>query len=127
MIAVDTSALMAILLDDPEADACIAALEAEEDILISAGTIAEALIVAARRNVGEDMERLIDGLGFEVISVTSASARRLARIYERWGKGVHPAALNFGDCFAYEVAKEHGCRLLCVGEDFAKTDVERVL
>jgi ribonuclease VapC len=127
MIAVDTSALMAIVLDDPEADACIAALETEDDLLISAGTVAEALIVAARRNVGEEMERLIDGLDFEIVSVTSASARRIARAYERWGKGAHPAALNFGDCFAYAVAKEHGCRLLCVGEDFAKTDVERVL
>ena len=127
MIAVDTSALMAIVLDDPEADACIAALETEDDLLISAGTVAEALIVAARRNVGEEMERLIDGLDFEIVSVTSASARRIARVYERWGKGAHPAALNLGDCFAYAVAKEHGCRLLCVGEDFAKTDVERVL
>ena len=52
MIAVDTSALMAILLDEPEADACIAALEAEDGLLISAGTVAEALIVSARRNVG---------------------------------------------------------------------------
>jgi ribonuclease VapC len=127
MIAVDTSALMAIVLDDPEADACIAALEAEDDLLISAGTVAEALIVAARRNVGGDMERLIDGLGFEIVSVTSASARHIAQAYEQWGKGGHPAALNFGDCFAYAVAKEHGCRLLCVGADFAKTDVERVL
>jgi ribonuclease VapC len=127
MIAVDTSALMAIVLNDPRADACIAALEAEDDLLISAGTVAEALIVAARRNVGEEMERLIDGLGFEVVNVTSASARRIAQAYEQWGKGVHPAALNFGDCFAYEVAKEHGCRLLYVGEDFSKTDVEKVL
>jgi ribonuclease VapC len=118
---------MAIVLDDPEADACIAALEAEDDLLISAGTVAEALIVAARRNVGEEMERLIDGLGFEIVSVTSASARRIAQAYEQSGKGAHPAALNFGDCFAYAVAKEHGCRLLCVGEDFAKTDVKRVL
>jgi ribonuclease VapC len=127
MIAVDTSALMAIVLDDPEADACIAALEAEDDLLISAGTVAEALIVAARRNVGEEMERLIEGLGFEAIGVTSASARRVAQAYGLWGKGVHPAALNFGDCFAYEVAKEHGCRLLFVGEDFARTDVDGVL
>jgi ribonuclease VapC len=126
MIAVDTSALMAIVLNDPRADACIAALEAEDDLLISAGTVAEALIVAARRNVGEEMERLIDGLGFEIVNVTSASARRIAQAYEQWGKGVHPAALNFGDCFAYEVAKEHGCRLLYVGEDFSKTDVEKV-
>jgi ribonuclease VapC len=127
MIAVDTSALMAIVLNEPEADACIAALEAEDDLLISAGTVAEALIVAARRNVREEMERLIDGLGFEVVSVTSASARRIAQAYEQWGRGVHPAALNFGDCFAYEVAKEHGCRLLFVGEDFAQTDVDGVL
>jgi ribonuclease VapC len=126
MIAVDTSALMAIVLNDPQADACIAALESEDGLLISAGTVAEALIVAARRNVGEEMERLIDGLGFEVVSATFASARRIAQAYARWGKGAHPAALNFGDCFAYEVAKEHGCRLLYVGEDFKKTDIERV-
>ncbi len=127
MIAVDTSALMAIMLDEPDADTCVAALEAENDILISAGTVAEALIVAARRNVHEEMVRLIDGLGFEIVSVTPASARRIAEAYERWGKGVHPAALNFGDCFAYEVAKEHGCSLLYVGEDFGKTNIESVL
>jgi ribonuclease VapC len=127
MIAVDTSALMAIVLDEPEADACIAALEAEDGLLISAGTVAEALIVSARRNVGEELASLIDGLGFEVVTVTSASVRRIARAYGRWGKGVSPAALNLGDCFAYEVAKEHACRLLYVGDDFAKTDVERVL
>jgi ribonuclease VapC len=127
MIAVDTSALMAVMLDEPEADACVAALEAEDDLVISAGIVAEALVVAARRNVRAEMERLIDGLGFEVVSVTPASARRIAQAYEQWGKGVHPAALNFGDCFAYEVAKEHGCRLLYVGEDFAQTDVGSVL
>lgn len=124
MIAVDTSALMAIVLNEMEADACAAALEAEDRLLISAGTVAEALIVAARRNVGEEIAQLIDGLGLEIVSVTPASARRIAHAYEQWGKGVHPAALNFGDCFAYEVAKEHDCRLLYVGEDFMQTDVE---
>lgn len=127
MIAVDTSALMAIALNEPEADACIGALEVEDALLISAGTVAEALIVSARRGVGEEVANLIDGLGFEVVSVTPAAARRIARAYEQWGRGVHPAALNFGDCFAYEVAKEHGCRLLCVGDDFSKTDIESVL
>lgn len=124
MIAVDTSALMAIVLDEPEADGCIAALETAGDLIISAGTVAEALIVAARRNVGEEVQRLIDGLGFEIVSVTPAAARRVAQAYEKWGKGVHPAALNFGDCFAYEVARAHGCRLLYVGKDFNQTDVE---
>ena len=127
MIAVDTSAMMAIILDEPVADDCIDALEAEDDVLISAGTVAEALIVAAQRSVGEEMTRLIDGLGMQIVSVTPASARRIAEAYAHWGKGVHPAALNFGDCFAYEVAKEHGCRLLHVGGDFSKTDIEGVL
>ncbi|HEX3982916.1 MAG TPA: type II toxin-antitoxin system VapC family toxin [Acidisoma sp.] len=126
MIAVDTSALMAIVLDEPAAEACIAVLEAEDDLLISAGTVAEALIVSARRNVGAEMGSLIDGLGFQVVTVTAASARRIAQAYERWGRGVNPAALNFGDCFAYEVAKEHACRLLYVGDDFSRTDVEGV-
>jgi ribonuclease VapC len=127
MIAVDTSALMAVVLGESEADACIAALEAEEEIMISAATIAEALIVADRRNVGEEMESLIDGLGLNIISVSLASARRVARAYMQWGKGIHPAGLNLGDCFAYEVAKQHRCGLLYVGSDFAKTDIKRVL
>ncbi len=63
MIAVDTSALMAIVLNESEADSCIAALAAEDDLLISAGTVAEALIVSARRNVGKEVTSLIDGLG----------------------------------------------------------------
>ena len=127
MIAVDTSALMAIVLNEAKAEACGVALEAEDRLLISAGTVAEALIVARRRNIGEEMERLIDGLGFEIISVTPASARRIAQAYENWGKGAHPAALNFGDCFAYELAREHDCRLLYVGDDFSRTDIEGVL
>ena len=127
MIVVDTSALMAVVLDEPEAAACIAALEAEADILISAGTVAEALIVAARRDVGEELSGLIDGLGFEIAAVTPASARRIAQAYAQWGKGIHPASLNFGDCFAYEVAKARACCPLYVGDEFAKTDVDGVL
>jgi len=127
MIAVDTSALMAIVFDEPEADACSAAIEAADVLVISAGTIAEALIVSARRNVGEEMGALIQGLGFDIANVTPASARRIAEAYGKWGKGVHTASLNFGDCFAYEVAKENACPLLYVGNDFRKTDIESVL
>lgn len=127
MIAVDTSALMAILLNEPEADACIEALATADRVVISAGTVAEALIVSARRNVGESMTSLIGEFGFEVVPVTAASAQRIALAYQRWGKGINPAALNFGDCFAYEVASEHACRLLFVGNDFAGTDIEGVL
>ncbi len=127
MIAVDTSALMAIVLDEPEAEACIAALEAEDEILMSAGTLAETLIVSARRNVGAEMARFIDRLAPDIVTVTPAAARRIGQAYQQWGRGLHPAALNFGDCFAYEVAKEHACRLLYVGDDFVKTDIEAVL
>ena len=97
MIAVDTSALMAIVLHEAETDRCKAALE-EPELLISAGTVAEALIAAARRNLVAEMNRLIDGLGFEIVSVTPASARRIAAAYARWGRGAHPAGLNIGDC-----------------------------
>ena len=127
MIAVDTSALMAILLDDPQADACASALEGDNHPVISAATVAEALIVAPRRNVADEMERLIEDLGFEIVNVTPASARRVADSYGKWGKGLHAAGLNFGDCFAYEVAKEHRCPLLFVGADFARTDVSAAL
>jgi ribonuclease VapC len=123
MIAVDTSALMAILLDEPDAERCIAALTAHSGVLISAGTLAECLIVAARRNVGDEMAALLDGFGFEIVSVTPAAARRISETYNRWGKGVHKAGLNFGDCFAYEVAREHDCPLLYIGDDFARTDL----
>jgi ribonuclease VapC len=124
MIAVDTSALMAIVLAEAEADSCIAALGDETEVLVSAATVAEALIVAARRNVGREMSRLIEGLGLEIVSVTPASARRVATAYQRWGRGVHPAGLNFGDCFSYEVADERSCPLLYVGDDFSKTDLQ---
>ena len=123
MIAVDTSALMAILLGEARADACMAALEAEDEILMSAGTLAEALIVSARRNVGDEMAELVAGLGIDILAVTPASAGRIATALGHWGNGIHPAALNFGDCFAYEVARTHACPLLYVGEDFSRTDI----
>ena len=123
MIAVDTSALMAILLDEAEAESCVAAIEGAEALLISAGTVAEALIVAGRRGLGDEMAALIEGLGFEVAPLTAASARRVAESYRRWGKGIHPAALNFGDCFSHALAEARGCPLLYVGEDFARTDL----
>ena len=127
MIAVDTSALMAILLGESEASACADALATNDRILISAATVAEALIVARRRNLGAEMARLIDGLGLETAGITLPAARRVADCYAHWGKGVNPAGLNFGDCFAYEVARSHDCPLLFVGEDFARTDVVSVL
>jgi ribonuclease VapC len=125
VIAIDTSALMAIVLGEPEAGACTAALEDEDEILISSGTLAEALIVSARRNVDAEVTSITDRLGFAI--VTAAAARRVAEAYRQWGRGEHPAALNFGDCFAYEAAQAQGFRLLYISDDFATTDVQSVL
>ena len=124
MIVVDTSAIMAIVLGDADADRCMAALELSEALMISAATVAEALTVAGRRNVGPEVASLIDGLGFQIVPVTPAGARQAAQAYDQWGKGIHPAGLNFGDCFAYALARAHDCPLLFVGDDFSKTDLQ---
>lgn len=123
MIVVDTSALVTILLRETLADACMTALQQQDDIAISAATLTEMLIVTGRRGIVAEAEALIAGLDAEIVPVTPASARRATAAYARWGKGVHPASLNFGDCFAYELARTRGCPLLFVGGDFARTDV----
>ncbi len=123
MIVIDTSALMAILLDEPAADHCIHILSTDTPLAISAGTLAEAQIVAARRGGRAALDRLIARLRPEVVSVTAADARRVGDAYERWGKGIDPAGLNFGDCFAYALAIARACPLLFVGNDFSQTDV----
>ncbi|MYA89557.1 MAG: type II toxin-antitoxin system VapC family toxin [Boseongicola sp. SB0662_bin_57] len=123
MIVVDTSALMALLLAEPQADQVAAILKAEGHVVISAGTLAEALVVAARRGVAEELTLLIDGIGIQVDSLAVAGAHAVAEAYSAWGKGQHPAGLNFGDCFAYVTAKANSAPLLFVGDDFSKTDV----
>lgn len=127
MIVVDTSALMAIVLNQPQAPACALVLANAREVRISAGTLAEALIVARRRNAGRILEELIEGLGIEILPVTGAVAGRMADAYDRWGKGVHPAGLNFGDCFAYAAAREQDCPLLFVGDAFSRTDIASAL
>ena len=81
------------------------------------------LIVAGQRGIAAEAETPIAGLDVEIVPVTRASARRAADAYARWGQGVHPASLNFGYCFAYELARTRGSPLLFVGGDFAQTDV----
>lgn len=125
MIVVDTSALMAILLGEPEGMRCGAALEAQSEVMISAGTLTEALIVAERRNIAAEMTALVEGLGIDVVAVSAPRAAKVADAYGRWGKGVHSAALNFGDCFAYALAQAEGDGLLFKGDDFPLTDILR--
>ena len=126
-MAIDTSALLAIAFGEAQREACITAMELDADVIISAGTLTEALIVSALRGFGDNVASVVRDLRMEVIPITEASARRAAVAYERWGKGIHPAGLNFGDCFAYEVATDRHCPLLFVGNDFARTDIKSVL
>ena len=124
MIVVDTSALIAILLREPEAERCTSVIARNAELAMSAGTYAEALIVAQRRGMAREMTALLDGLDIEVWPLAAADARRVGDAYRLWGKGRHPAGLNFGDCFSYAAAKALDCPLLYVGEDFARTDLE---
>ncbi|OLP57388.1 twitching motility protein PilT [Rhizobium rhizosphaerae] len=123
MIAVDTSALIAILAREPMADLCAEVLRQSERTVMSAGSLAETMIVATRRGLDREMTRLIDGALIEIVTVTPERARRAAEAYRRWGKGFHPAGLNYGDCFAYGLAEEFACPLLFVGEDVARTNL----
>jgi ribonuclease VapC len=127
MIAVDTSALIAIIMGEAEGKRCFSALSEADHLLMSAATMAETLIVGARRDRTSEITRLLDGLNFDIINVTPATVQDVVKAYDQWGKGVHPAALNFGDCFAYATAKANDCPLLFIGNDFAKTDIESAI
>lgn len=96
--------------------------------MISSGTLAEARIVAFRRNVDGRLEDLLDRLtSLRVAVVDQDMTRRMAAAYSRYGKGYHAAGLNYGDCFAYILANDLSCPLLYVGRDFSLTNVKRVL
>jgi len=123
-IVIDSSALLAVLLDEPEASRCDAVLMSATSLVISAVTLAEAQIIADRRAIRPRLLQFIAQLKPEIASVTAIDAHLAADAYARWGKGVHPAALNFVDCFAYILAKSEGCPLLYVGNDFARTDIQ---
>lgn len=127
MIAVDSSALMAIVLDEPEASACAEALERSDPLIMSAMTYAEVMIVAEGRGCGDALRRLIEALAIDIVPVDETTAEQVAYAYQVWGKGRHKASLNLGDCFSYVVAKTHDCPLLYIGNDFSQTDIESAL
>ncbi len=127
MIVVDSSALIEIIVDGPRAEACMAALENDDKVIMSAGTMAESLIVAIGHHAERPLIVLFERFGIDVIPVTQERATAAARAYRRYGKGWHAAGLNFGDCFAYSLARELDCPLLFVGDDFARTDIRPAL
>jgi len=97
------------------------------EILISAGTLAEALIVAGQCGIGSVMQRLVRGLGCEVVPVSGHDAPEIATADARWGKGVHRAGLNYGDCFACVLARRRACPLLFGENECARTDIARAM
>ena len=123
MIVVDTSALMTVLFEEAGAKRIQALLKAEEAIVISAGTLAEARIVALGADMVAELEDLLDAAGMDVEAVSEADSRSVSEAYSKWGKGFHAARLNFGDCFAYATAKRLNAPLLFVGDGFSKTDI----
>jgi ribonuclease VapC len=130
-VIVDTSALIAILRDEPEAPACATAIEAAPRRRISAANFVEAAIVidASRDPVASRrFEDLVREAQLVVEPVTEAQARIARDAYRDFGKGSgHPARLNFGDCFAYALARATGEPLLFKGDDFVHTDIAPAL
>lgn len=125
-MVVDTSAVVAILFDEPDAGRYAGALASAATRLISAVTRVELAFVVEGRK-GEpgraDLERFLDVGGFEVVAVTPSQATRAIEAFRRFGRGRHPAALNIGDCFVYALAATMEEELLFKGEDFARTDI----
>jgi ribonuclease VapC len=130
-VIVDTSALIAILRDEPDAPKFAEAIAAAAAVRLSAANYVElgAVIDSARDPVASRrVDELLAVADIEIEPVTRAQARRARDAYRDFGKGSgHPAALNFGDCFAYALATDLGEALLFKGTDFAQTDVESVL
>ena len=118
---------MAILRDEPLKLACLQALQQEPDLYMSAATMVEATIVSHGKDVGAEMEALLEGFKPIVVDVTAETVRLAQEGFLQWGKGRHPARLNFGDCFSYALAKELNCPLLFIGNDFSQTDIASVL
>jgi ribonuclease VapC len=130
-VIVDTSALLAILQDEPEAQTCALAMARAVNRRMSAASLLEAAIVidSARDPVASrrlEELRALFGIVIEPVTVEQALIGRAA--YRDFGKGSgHPAQLNFGDCFSYALAKSMGEPLLFIGRDFSATDVHAVL
>lgn len=125
---VDTSALIAILLDEAEAEAFKNSLMTTRHCRLSVVSLVEATIVIERRR-GADGERVLNELlveaQIELMPVTADLAESARRAWRRFGRGNHPAGLNFGDCFVYALAETTGEPLLFKGDDFALTDIQR--
>ncbi len=129
-MVIDSSAVMAILRREPEAQDFRDAIKLASTRLLSAATRVEIGIVALARagEAGlEQMQALLDHLKLATVPLSAGHAQIAVDAFQRFGKGRHPAALNFGDCFSYALAKATGEPLLFKGDDFSRTDINRAL
>lgn len=124
---VDTSAIIAILRDEPEAPALAKAIADSSQRRVSAISFVEAAAVVDSSNdpiASRKLDDLFEEAEFAIEPVTEKQARVAREAYRDFGKGKHLAGLNLGDCFAYALARVTGEPLLCKGDDFRHTDVE---
>jgi ribonuclease VapC len=129
-MVIDTSAFVAIMLKEPDADSFLETIDAAATRLMSAANVVEAGIVLTSRagpDARGDLLDLIRAIGIEVVPVDLEQANLALEAYRRFGRGNHPAGLNFGDCFAYALAEAHGEPLLFKGDDFSRTPIAAVL
>ncbi len=122
-MVLDTSALLAILFDEPERRTFAEAIEAAEARLLSAASFVETSMILESRHGAEgvrSLDRLLAAAQIEMVPVDEAQAHAAREAFRRFGKGRHPAGLNFGDCFSYALAKCRAEPLLFKGEDFAR-------
>jgi ribonuclease VapC len=126
---VDTSALLAIFFGEPEAEDFAKAIARAEVSRMSAANLLEAGIVADNQTdsrTGRQLDALVVNFHLRIEPVTEEQVGIARQAYADFGRGNHPAALNFGDCFAYALAKATGEPLLFKGNDFARTDIAAV-
>lgn len=128
-MVIDTSALVTVLQDEPERRAFNEMIESAESCILSAASLVEVSIVIESR-YGSDGIRTLDlylsKAGVEIVEVDENQAMIARRAFKQYGKGRHPAGLNYGDCFSYALAKSRAEPLLFKGEDFSRTDLEQV-
>ncbi|NBC01532.1 MAG: PIN domain-containing protein [Bacteroidetes bacterium] len=125
-MVLDTSAVIAILLDEPEADRMVKAVDAARLRRLSAASLLEAGIVIQSRlgTAGEEeLDLLLNRMQVETMAITEEHANLARSAYRRFGKGRHPAALNYGDCFSYALAAALQEPLMFKGNDFGHTDI----
>lgn len=129
-MVIDTSALVAILCNEPDAPLFEAAIETDPTRLISAATLLETAIVIEARfgeDGGRELDLLIHKAQIEIAPFDQEQAEIAREAYRIYGRGRHAAALNYGDCFAYALSTVRGEPLLYKGDDFAKTDIQRAV